>query len=73
MAKKQNVTFAPQVEAEMEQTVLPQLGGQIEKIPQLGGQITQHIEGNAVVNISTYRPGIYLYKIGEQTNKFVVN
>ena len=63
MAKKQNVTFAPQVEAEMEQTVLPQLGG----------QITQHIEGNAVVNISTYRPGIYLYKIGEQTNKFVVN
>lgn len=72
MAKKQNVTFAPQVEAEMEQIVLPQLGGQIEK-NQLGGQITQHIEGNAVVNIGSYRPGIYLYMIGEQTNKFVVN
>ena len=63
MAKKQNVTFAPQVEAEMEQTVLPQLGG----------QITQHIDGTAVVNIGSYRPGIYPYMIGEQTNKFVVN
>ncbi len=30
------------------------------------------VDGTAVVNISTYRPGIYLYKIGEQTDKFVV-
>ena len=29
--------------------------------------------GTAYVNVMTYRPGIYLYKIGRQTGRFVVN
>lgn len=39
----------------------------------IDSQQLHEVDGTAVVNISTYRPGIYLYKIGEQTNKFVVN
>lgn len=30
-------------------------------------------EGDALIHIGTYRPGVYIYKIGEQTGKFVVN
>lgn len=39
----------------------------------IDSQQLHEVDGTAVVNISNYRPGIYLYMIGEQTNKFVVN
>ncbi len=30
-------------------------------------------DGIAHINVGIYRPGVYIYKIGEQTGKFVVN
>lgn len=36
-------------------------------------QVLNQSDGNALINVATYRPGVYVYKIGEQTGKFVVN
>lgn len=36
-------------------------------------QQLQEAEGTIQINVGAYRPGVYLYKIGEQTGKFVVN
>lgn len=36
-------------------------------------QLLNASEGNAQINVATYRPGVYIYKIGEQSGIFVVN
>lgn len=36
-------------------------------------QQLNEMEGNVQINVAMYRPGVYFYKIGEQTGKFVVN
>jgi hypothetical protein len=40
---------------------------------QVETKILTEENGTAEINVTHYRPGVYLYKIGKQTGKFVVN